>query len=546
MAIAAAGRALQADDVARGAVHQVAVAQLLRRVGVGVADEARVGARLAAHDAPGRQLGAVAVARRDHAVGRQQPEFHRGRVAAALAAGAAGVRYQAVADDLDRHLGLVDLHRRVLQERVVGAAAFDAVMFRSAAGAAAARADRRQHLAALARGGLDVEQGRAAGRAGRQAIGHGAAEDAEGAGLDDRRHQAAHAHGRRRLRIDHRAFRQDGTAGPYAAGVEHVARRQGMHDVDQADRDHRMVAVASGGYVQRRGDLRVAAGEIQLQFVAAHAQRDLDAARVAAHGIFVGVLGEAVLAVRDLADQGAGLLLGVIEDGLGALHEFVHAEPVDDLVHLALADIERGDLGVEVAAVLLRHAHIDFHDAQHFLVDDAVARQQHRRDAQALLVDFGQGARQRRRHGAAHVGIVDVAADEADQAAVAEHRLPDVHVRGMGGHEAAVRIVGEIDVAFAIIVEHGDDPAIVQPGVPGRAEGLGRGEGLARRRHQLRREVLGFLHEGRIGGAHQRIAHRLGGGGAMVGEHLQAEIVHGHDAAPSVMRRLAYSSTRHA
>ena len=131
--------------------------------------------------------------------------------------------------------------------------------------------------------------------------------------------------------------------------------------------------------------------------------------------------------------------------------KLVRAEAVDDLVDLALADVDAGDLGVEVAPVLLGQAHIVGDDAQQVLVEHAVAHQPHRRNAHALLMDLGQRARQRGRHRAADIGVVDVIADEADELAVAEDRLPQMDVGRVGRDVAGIGIVGDADVAFAVV-----------------------------------------------------------------------------------------------
>ena len=51
-------------------------------------------------------------------------------------------------------------------------------------------------------------------------------------------------------------------------------------------------------------------------------------------------------------------------------------------MHLALADIDAGDLRVEVAPILFGQADIVGDEAQQILIDDAVAHQTHRRNPQ--------------------------------------------------------------------------------------------------------------------------------------------------------------------
>ena len=147
------------------------------------------------------------------------------------------------------------------------------------------------------------------------------------------------------------------------------------------------------------------------------------------------------------AHDRARLHLGVVEQGGHAAPQPVGAEARDHLVHLALAGVDRRDLGREVAHVLFGHAHVEPQDVEQLLVEPPGLHQLRGRDADAFLVDFGQRAREAGRNGAAHVGVVDVAGDEADDFAVVEHRLPDVDVGRVGGDEAAVQVVGNADVA---------------------------------------------------------------------------------------------------
>ena len=115
------------------------------------------------------------------------------------------------------------------------------------------------------------------------------------------------------------------------------------------------------------------------------------------------------------------------------------AEAGDDVLDLALADGNGGDLGVEVAPVLLGHAHIGAQDLDDILVQHAAADELARRDADAFLLDLGQRARERSRDGAADVRVVDVAGDEADELAVDEDGLPDVDVGRVGARPIRYR-----------------------------------------------------------------------------------------------------------
>ena len=302
----------------------------------------------------------------------------------------------------------------------------------------------------------------------------------------------------------------------------------------------------AGRHVERGHQLRVRAGVVDLHLVALDAQRHTDAHRIAAGLILVGIVGKEVFAIGQVADDRARLRLGIIEQSIQPLTETIGPEAGDDILHLAHADLGAGDLRQQVAVVLFGQAHVGFDQRQKILVHLPVAHQPHRRDAQTFLVDFGQGSRQRSGHGAAHVGVVDVVADEADQFPLVEHRPPHVQVRRMGGDKAGIGVGHHAYVAVSVI-EPAQNARIVEAGVPGRAHRDGRGDGQSLGREDLAGEILGLLHEGRMRGAHQRVAHALGRGGAEIGENLEfGGGAGGHAHSPSVMRRLAKRSTRTA
>ena len=251
---------------------------------------------------------------------------------------------------------------------------------------------------------------------------------------------------------------------------------------------------------------------------------------MAADRVLVGVVGEEVAAVRDRADRAPRLRLGMVEQRRASLAEDIDAEALDHLAHLALARVHAGDLGVHVAPVLLGHAHVGEKDVAHVAVELAPAVELHGRQPHALLVHLGQRARERRRHRAAHVGVVDMGDREAGDLALVEDRLPDMHVRRVRAHEARVGIVGDRDVAFLVAVDEPQRAAVVEADEPGDAQLVGRGEGLAVGIGEAGGEVLRLLDEGRVRGAQERARHALRRGGAVVGEDLQRHLVDGHGA----------------
>ena len=67
---------------------------------------------------------------------------------------------------------------------------------------------------------------------------------------------------------------------------------------------------------------------------------------------------------------------------------------------------------------------------------------------------------------------MDMAAYEADDLAIIEHRLPDMNIRCVGGHIAAIWIVGDANIAWLIIVDHFQDWTVVDAVDPRCSEGM--------------------------------------------------------------------------
>ena len=214
-------------------------------------------------------------------------------------------------------------------------------------------------------------------------------------------------------------------------------------------------------------------GEVEDHLVAVHEQVHGNAAGLAVHRILVHVVGEEVLPVRDAFDEAPRLLLGVVQQVLDALAEGVDAEARDHLVDLALPRGHGRDLRLEIAPVLLGHAHVHQHHVDQLLVELAALVELRRREADAFLVHVDVRPREARRHRAAHVRVVDVSDREAHQLPIVEDGLPQVDVRGVGAHEPAVGVVGHAEIAFLVAVDEVDDAAVVQPDEPGGAQIVG-------------------------------------------------------------------------
>lgn len=302
-----------------------------------------------------------------------------------------------------------------------------------------------------------------------------------------------------------------------------------------------MTRVVAGRHVERGGHLRIAAGEIEDRAVALYGELECEAAREPTDDILVGEIGKPIVAVGDAGEYLARLMLGIIEQPRKPLLEGFAAELVDHGAHLALAGLKRADQRLEVAEVLVRLAHIEHHDAQHFLVQFATPVKLRRRKADALLVHLGQRPRQACRHRAAHVGIVDVSAGPADDLAVVEDRLPQVQVGRVGSEEPAVGIVGKGDVFRFVVRDHGHGAGVADARIPGGAEIHRHRDRRACRIEQHHGEVLRLLHERRVRGAVQRVGHVFGRRPRVVSHQLQRNLVEGHGChrpAASVRCRL--------
>ena len=65
------------------------------------------------------------------------------------------------------------------------------------------------------------------------------------------------------LRVDHRSLGQDAVEGPRQAEVQQEVRVHRVEHVVDAHQHQRVMRVAAGRHVERGGELRVAAGEVE-------------------------------------------------------------------------------------------------------------------------------------------------------------------------------------------------------------------------------------------------------------------------------------------
>ena len=109
----------------------------------------------------------------------------------------------------------------------------------------------------------------------------------------------------------------------------------------------------------------------------------------------------------------------------------------------------RGDLGEDVALCRVRYADVPQDEAQHLVVELALADEMDRRDVERLAVRRGRLGVEAPGDGPAGVRPVRRVLDERDELAVAEHRHDRAHV-------LAVRAADEG-------VVHDEDVALVDP-----------------------------------------------------------------------------------
>ncbi len=95
-------------------------------------------------------------------------------------------------------------------------------------------------------------------------------------------------------------------------------------------------------------------------------------------------------------------------------------------MHFALAGVHRRNLCLEIAPVLLRHAHIGQHDIERLLVQFTRFVELRRRHSHALLMHFGEGARQTRGDSAPNIRIVDMTNGITDELAVVKYGFPQM------------------------------------------------------------------------------------------------------------------------
>ena len=374
----------------------------------------------------------------------QQLVFAHMADAAALASGTRGIAPDVEAlhhhrilglDDFDRRAGREMVHRQHDRRSVVGAGAAERghhqlVLHGRLAGAALGVADRDR---------AGAEAGRRH-RARRIEL----AERGEHAGVDHVRGREIVVHGRGILRVDQRARRHDEIDRVEHAGIHRDGGIGGGDDREQRDR----LGGRAGG-VDRALGLRVGAGKIEREPVAALARRYLDAHGLGAVGavvieqrlrvvLAVGPAGELAAHPRRRAREQAchgGL------QGVGAVLVAERGEPLG-------AEPRAADLAAQVADDHFGHPAVVAQDCLDLAVDAVLGPVAHRRDQHAVVEDLARGGAGGAGHQAADVGLVGDAGAEGDDLAAVKDRRDhhDVrHVRVAG----LVGIIGDKAVAVA-------------------------------------------------------------------------------------------------
>ena len=188
---------------------------------------------------------------------------------------------------------------------------------------------------------------------------------------------------------------------------------------------------------------------------------------------------EGIGAVGELGNQRPHLTARAAGDLLHRRRDDVVAEIVEQIVQPRGAEVERAELGVEVAVIAPGQPGVGEQDVDDVLVDRAAIGELDRRDTHPFLHDVGRRRVVVPRHVAADIEPMADRGEVAEQIPVAEDRLDQLDVVEMGG--ADIGVVEQVDVAVL-------RPAI---GVGALDRGLG---GVAHRADEDRQPLLAHRH----------------------------------------------------
>ena len=283
---------------------------------------------------------------------------------------------------------------------------------------------------------------------------HGTLGAGAGEGDDDRLDDfigamaGTHRHRRALARPDDRAFLELDRQRPQRAvvlgdvGIEQERKRH----------RHRRLGVGVGG-VDEAGDLRIGLGQVDGDV----RPRDGDAGADDDVGFAEAVIVEhrfaGVLPVPPGGDGGADMAFGGVEHVLDRRRQRGAAEFLDHGGQALLAELDGADLGGEVAAEVSGVADVQRQHLQDVLAQDAVLREAHGREAQALVPDFRGGGVVGAMRRAADVGVMRAVDGPEHQGFAIEDGDEDREVWEVG--TASVRVIQDIDVARGWVGEAG-------------------------------------------------------------------------------------------
>ena len=202
-------------------------------------------------------------------------------------------------------------------------------------------------------------------------------------------------------------------------------------------RQHRLEAGDGGGFGRRARvvhvgfDLRVGAGEIDLDPIALDRQFGFDTDRRLTDPVIIDHRLAVVLTIRHGANRAADTALRIVQHFHHGRVDHVHAELATELADALRTDRIRGELRVQITDGRLRHSHIGgdkaFQPATVPIAGQAVLC---RREDETFLMDVA-GLRIQARRTAAKIDVVHHRGAETDQFVLKEDRRKNEDIRQM-------------------------------------------------------------------------------------------------------------------
>ena len=265
-----------------------------------------------------------------------------------------------------------------------------------------------------------------------------------------------------------------------------------------------------------------------------HPNAQLEAQRlgVRAGSVVVHEVLECVVAIRDALDLPAGQAFRVVQQRVdGGFHRSL-APSLEQGGGALRAGLAGGDLGVQVAAHVVRRPAVGEHERQQVRIALPAGRQPHHRQAQPLrevIMHLHGGAA---RHAAANVLMVGHGHDIAHQLVSEEHRRSHREVRQMGA--AGVGIVDGVNVAglghaFGIGGGKASPQFRQNAQVYGNGYGLSRGPALPVEHRGS--GVQGFGNDGGVGAFENDELHLRRHAVQLAAQHLQRDRIDAHPSA---------------